>query len=107
MLVTMTLTPPVRRPGGTGYRVRLANDEPPRYAPLIHVSSSWLADPRSSTAPAFAASSAVSVTVVRIHICPMKPSGLVPFQSAHGPSPGGALFHAASPNDGSHGRPSL
>src|SRR5690349_9338443 len=106
MLVASMLSPDFSTPGPIGYRVRLAKEEAPRYLPLIHVSSSWLTEPRSSDASAFAASAAVRVTVVRIQTWPMNPSGLVPFHSAHGPSAAGAIFHDASSYAASHGRPS-
>jgi hypothetical protein len=62
-------------------------------------------EPRSSTALGCPTCSGVSVTVVRIHICPMKPSGLVPVHSAQALSAGGAVLHDASSYSGIHGRP--
>src|SRR5512144_764718 len=105
MFVAMTLTPAFSTPASIASRVRLANDDAPTYAPFAQVSSSWLTDPRSTTAPGFAACSAVRVTVVRIHIWPMKPSGLVPLHSAQAPSAGGAVFHDASSYSAVQGRP--
>src|SRR6266508_1597365 len=97
MFVATTLAPAFSTPGSIAYRVRFAKDEAPTYSPFTHVSSSWLTDPRSITAPRFAACSSVRVKVVRIHIWPMKPSGLVPVHSAHAPSAGGAVLHDVSP----------
>src|SRR5436190_18013292 len=105
--MTMTFTPGFSTPDSVAYRVRLAKDDAPTYAPFTQVSSSWLTEPRSTTGPAFAASSGVSVTVVRIHIWPMKPSGLVPVHSAQAPSAGGAVFHDVSSCSGIQGRPSF
>src|SRR6185437_10129159 len=103
----MTLAPGFSTPGSIAYRVRLANEEAPRYRPFSQVSSSWFTEPRSSDASSRAAWMAVSVTVVRIQTWPMKPaSGSVPLHSAHGPSAAGAVFHDASSKDDSHGLPS-
>src|SRR5689334_20077631 len=96
MFVAMTLTPSFRTPARIGCCVRLAKEEAPTSFPLIQVSSSSLTEERSSTAPDFAACSAVSVTVVRIHIWPTKPSGFVPLHNAQAPSAGGAVFHDVS-----------
>src|SRR5438552_775770 len=105
ILVAMTLTPSFSTPARIGCWVRLANDDPPTSLPLIHVSSSSLTPPRSSTAPGFAACSAVSVTVVLIHIWPTKPSWLVPFHNAQAPNAAGAVFQETSEYSGIHGRP--
>src|SRR4030095_13800530 len=107
MFVAMTLTPGFSTPTSSAYRVRFAKDDAPTYSPFTQVSSSWLTDPRSRTAPAFAACSGVRMTVVRIHIWPMKPSVLVPVHSAQGPSAGGAVLHGVSSYSVIQGSPSF
>ncbi len=54
---------------------------------------------------ACAACAGVSVTSVRSHIWPVKPSGEVPFHSAQGPSPAGAVSQPDASKDGCHGSP--